>query len=180
MGREITYHFQYTSSEIYSAHRLRFLHGNQVKVVGLVGLLAEVFLVAQQLYPVALHRPAGSTWGTPFGMAIILAGLCLTFFLIAPVVDYRFNADWKKAYTLFLSKEAFRIADTSGNMPGTPIKWYYVKRVLENATVIVMFLGSDRVFVIIPKRLFENQEQEAFFRKILAKRTSIKTINVAG
>jgi hypothetical protein len=65
-------------------------------------------------------------------------------------------------------------------MPGTPIKWNYVNRVLENATVIVMLLGSDRVFVVIPKRLFENQEQEAFFRKILTKRTSIKTIKDAG
>jgi hypothetical protein len=171
MVREITYHFQYTSSEIYSAHRLRFLHGNQIKVVG---------LVAQQLYPEDLHRPAGSTWGTPIGMAIILGGLCLTILLIAPVVDYRFNADWKRAYALFLSKEAFRIEDTSGKMPGTPIKWNYVNRVLENATVIVMLLGSDRVFVVIPKRLFENQEQEAFFRKILTKRTSIKTIKDAG
>ncbi len=175
MNHEITYRFQYTSSEIYSAHRLRFLHSNQLKIVTSIGLLAEVYLIAQQLYPQALHRPAGSSWGTPIGLAILIVGLPLLVYLFSPLFDYRLNADWKKTFTLFLSKEAFRISETSGETPGVPIKWFRVKGVLENKKVFVLILGSERFFLIIPKRLFENQEQQAFIRDILAKRVSLKS-----
>jgi hypothetical protein len=175
MNHEITYRFQYTSSEIISAHRLRFLHGNQLRIVSGIGLVVEVYLIAQQLFPQALNRPAGANWGTPIGLAILIVGLPLLAYIFSPLFDYRFNPDWKKAFTLFLSKEAFRIYETSGETPGIPIKWFRVKRVLENKKVFVMILGSERVFIIIPRRLFENQEQKAFFQDILAKRTSAKS-----
>ena len=175
MNHEITYRFQYTSSEIYSAHRLRFLHGNQLRIVVGAGLLVEIYLIAQQLFPQALHPPAGSSWGTPIGLAILIVVLPLLAYVFSPIFDYYTKTDWKKAYTLFLTKEAFRISETSGEVSGNPIKWFRVTRVLENKMVIVMLLGSERIYVIIPKRLFENQEQEAFFRGILSKRALTKT-----
>lgn len=174
MAPELIYHFQYTAGEIISAHRLRFIHSAQLKVLSVVGLLAELFLIGQQLFPQALHRPAGSNWGAPFGTAILIIGLPALVYVFGPLLDYRTNADWKKAYTMTLTKEAFRIEAASGEKPGVPIKWYHFKRIVENGKVLVMFLSSERVFIIIPKRLFEDQEQENFFRNVISKKVSIK------
>jgi hypothetical protein len=175
MAHEIIYRFQYKPSEIYSAHRLRYLYSSQVRIIAGIALLVEIYLIAQQLFPQALRRPAASTWSTPVGVAFLLGLLPLVSYLVAPLLDYQFNPDWKKAFTLFLSKESFRFAETSGNNPGVPIKWFRVKRVLENKSVIVMLLGSERIFVIIPKRLFEDKEQEVFFREILSKKAALPT-----
>ena len=175
MAHELIYHFRYTADEVMSAYRLRFIHSLQLKVVAVVGFLAELFLIGQQLFPQALHRPAGSNWGAPVDAAIIIIGLPLLVYLIGPLLDYRTKPDWQKEYDMFLTKEAFRIEAATADKPGVPIKWYLFKRHIENDKVVVMFLNSERVFIIIPRRLFENQEQQAFFRNVLSKKVSNKT-----
>jgi hypothetical protein len=174
MANELTFNFQYTASEVYSAHRLRFIHSAQLRVLAVVGLLAELFLIGQQLFPQALRRPSGSNWGAPVGVAILIVGLPLMVYLFGPLLDYRTNPDWKKAYRMSLTKESFQIEATSGDKPSVPIKWYKFTRVVENNQVIVLFLGNERIFVIIPKRLIENQEQQAYLRNVLSKKVSIK------
>jgi hypothetical protein len=128
------------------------------KVAAALLALAGVFLI----------WVAGVRWWTilPFILAVLE-----WFNLLSPrplVIKYWFrkNPKFKERYHLTFDKSGIQFRTDSID---ARIAWDHYSKVLENDRLWLLVYGS-RMYTVIPKRAFENENQARRFRQLVAKR----------
>jgi hypothetical protein len=115
-----------------------------------------------------LWRSPSSHWfGVLFVAASAFFGLILVAaFLVIPPVAFRHQPKFRDEYSLSFSPEGihFRTEHIDSHL-----EWSIYSRVLVDAHTYLLYWGS-RTFTIIPRRVFQNAEQQGAFEQLLAER----------
>ncbi len=100
---------------------------------------------------------------TCFVAATAFALLLLAAFIIIPPLAFRREPKFQDDYSLSFSPEGicFRTAHIDSKL-----QWDMYSRVLVDARSYVMYYGSNQ-FSVIPKRVFQNREEQQSFEKLL-------------
>ncbi len=113
-------------------------------------------------------RSQSSHWfGVLFVGASATFGLILVAaFLVIPPLVFRHQPKFRDEYSLTFSPEGihFQTAHIDSHL-----EWSIYSRVLVDVNSYVLYWGS-RTFTIIPKRVFQNTEQQGTFEQLLAER----------
>lgn len=164
MDKELAFTFKYEEGDVISAQRLRAVSSARLKILAVICAVGVLFLTAVQVFPHLIRLPH-SRWPVPLGAAATFLGVFLLLYLLAPHLDFRVNADWKQTFHLRLDEESLYLS-CPDMAAGYAQNWRSVSKVLENERVFILIFGDELDFLILPKRLF-SQEQEAFFRRML-------------
>ena len=113
-------------------------------------------------------RSPSSHW---FGVLSIVASaffglILIAAFLIIPPVAFRHQPKFHDEYSLTFSPEGihFRTDHIDSHL-----EWSIYSRVVVYAHTYLLYWGS-RTFTIIPRRVFQNAEQQRAFEQLLAER----------
>jgi len=157
----VTLSFRYLQSDIVRAMRSHYasLLRPRLDIVVAVGLAA---------LGVYFWRLPSSHWfGVLFVAASAVFGLILVAaFLVIPPLSFRHQPKFRDEYSLTFSPEGihFQTAHIDSHL-----EWSIYSSVLVDAYSYVLYWGT-RTFTIIPKRVFQNTEQQGTFEQLLADR----------
>jgi hypothetical protein len=153
--------FRYLKSDIVRAMRSHYASRlrPRLDIVMAVGLAA--------LGAYFWRSPSSHWFGVLFVGASAVFGLILvTTFLIIPSLAFRHQPKFRDEYSLTFSPEGihFQTAHIDSHL-----EWSIYSQVLVDAYSYVLYWGSQ-TFTIIPKRVFQNTEQQGAFEQLLAER----------
>jgi hypothetical protein len=153
--------FRYLKSDIVRAMRSHYASHLRPRL----DIVLAVGLAALGVY---FWRPPSSHWfGVLFVGASAFLGLILvTAFLVIPPLAFRHQPKFRDEYSLTFSPEGihFQTAHIDSHL-----EWSIYSRVLVDADSYILYWGSQ-TFTIIPKRVFQNADQQAAFEQLLAER----------
>jgi hypothetical protein len=113
------------------------------------------------------RSPSSHWFGVLFVGASAVFGLILiAAFLVIPPLAFRHQPKFRDEYSLTFSPEGihFRTAHIDSHL-----EWSIYSRALVDAHSYVLYWGS-RTFTVIPKRVFQNMEQQGAFEQLLVER----------
>jgi hypothetical protein len=99
------------------------------------------------------------------GTSTVFALILVAAFLVIPQLAFRYEPKFRDEYSLTFSPEniQFRTANIDSHL-----EWSLYTKVLVNAHAYLLYWGS-RTFTVIPKRIFQNTQQQEAFDELLAK-----------
>jgi len=155
----ISLSFRYLKSDIVRAMRSHYASHlrPRLDIVMAVGLAA--------LGAYFWRSPSSHWFGVLFVGASAVFGLILVAaFLVIPPLAFRYQPKFRDEYSLTFSPEDihFQTAHVDSHL-----EWGIYLRVLVDAHSYLLYWGS-RTFTIIPKRIFQNTEQQGAFEQLLA------------
>jgi hypothetical protein len=155
--------FSYLKSDIVRAMRFHYASLLRPKL----DIAVAVALAALGAY---FWRSPGSHWfGVLFVGASIAFGLILiAAFLIIPPLAFRRQPKFRDAYSLIFSPEGIHFQTPRID---SHLEWSIYSRVLVDADSYLLYWGS-RTFTIVPKRVFQNMDQQSAFEQLLAERVA--------
>jgi len=110
----------------------------------------------------------GNHWfGVLFvGASVVFGFILAVAFLVIPAVAFRYQPKFRDEYTLTFSPDGihFQTAHVDSRL-----EWTIYSQVLVDVYSYMLYWGS-RTFTIIPKRVFQNSEQQDAFEQLLAER----------
>ena len=114
-----------------------------------------------------LWRLPSSRW---FGVFCVVASAAFVLFLFAafviiPPLAFRLEPKYRNAYSLTFSPEGINFGTANID---SQLQWQLYSRALVDAYSYLLYYGS-RTFSVIPKRVFQNAEQQAAFERLLAR-----------
>jgi hypothetical protein len=153
--------FRYLKSDIVRAMRSHYasLLRPRLDIVMAVGLAA---------LGVYLWRSPSSHWlGVLFVGASAVFGLILVAaFLIIPPWAFRHQPKFRDEYSLTFSPEGIHFQTVHID---SHLEWTLYSQVVVDAYSYVLYYGVQ-TFTVIPKRVFQNTEQQGVFERLLAER----------
>lgn len=156
-----TFHLCFRSSEqdFVSAMRTHFASRLRLK-------LDLVIAVAAALLGIFVWRSLNLPWyGIPLlGLSAVLVFLLIAAFSLIPKFIFRREAKFRDEYSLTFSSDGihFRTAHIDSQL-----QWSLYCRALVDVRSFILHYGS-RSFTVIPKRVFENAEQQATFERLIS------------
>jgi len=101
-------------------------------------------------------------------VAVIFALMLLAAFVVIPKCIFRSEPRFQDDYTLAFSTEGihFQTKHIDSNL-----QWHMYTRALVDAHSYLLYYGS-RQFSLVPKRVFDNDEQRQSFEQLLAQHVS--------
>ena len=163
MPEEIALRFRYTEAEWISAVRTyysRILHLKIDLVVGLVAITAGV--------------TAWILWGYSVANVLIMVGgavLLIYVFLalvLIPKLSFGRQPKLRDEYSLCFSNQGIRFKTQHID---SNLQWALYTDVWEGPDSYLLLYGKG-LFSVVPKRLFESEEQELLFRELLKRHIS--------
>lgn len=113
-----------------------------------------------------LWRSPDSHWFGVFclGASSVFLLLLLAALVILPALAFRLEPKYRDDYSLVFSPEGihFRTAQIDSQL-----QWSLYSRALVDKNSYILYYGS-RTFTVIPKRVFQNPEQQKVFDQLLA------------
>ena len=164
MSKEFVVRFKCDERDAVSAYRLRLLDSFGIKalvVIGLIGTAAiSVIVFSADSIPLSflgrLVIPA-----ILLLFSTVLPGL---LYLFGGQLDFRWHPAWQWKCQWHFSQDrlftTFDDEDTTGE-----IEWSFATKVLENDRVYVLVGKSEADYLVVPKQMFETEQQETFFRE---------------
>ena len=142
--------FKYTEDEYVSAvqsYYARTFHIWTYLIALGVVLLASLYLWFSTGEPVVI-----------FGLSVFLliVALPLIFYFVTPRTTFRREPHFHDLYWLHFSEEEIEFKTEHVN---SNLEWSLYQKVWENKNFYLLFYG-ERLFTIIPKRVFESEAQE--------------------
>ena len=115
-----------------------------------------------------LWRSPSSHWFGIFcvGASAIFGLILIAAFLVIPPLAFGNDPKYRDEYSLTFSPEGIHFQTAQIN---SHLEWTIYSRVLVDAHSYLLYWGS-RTFTIIPKRVFQNPEQQGAFEQLLAER----------
>jgi len=128
-------------------------------------IVMAVGLVALGAY---FWRSPSSHW---FGVLFVVASaffalILVAAFLVIPPVAFRHQPKFRDEYSLTFSPDGIHFQTEHIN---SHVEWSIYSRALVDAHSYLLYWGS-RTFTIIPRRVFQNTEQQGAFEQLLAER----------
>jgi hypothetical protein len=158
MNESINLSFRYSRSDIVRAVRSHYASRMRPRL----DLVLAVGLAVIGAY---LWRFPSSHWSGVFAVAASAAFLLLLFaaFVVSPSLAFRLEPKYRGDYSLIFSREGiqFRTAHIDSQL-----QWSLYSRALVDAYSYILYYGS-RTFTVIPKRVFQNSEQQKTFEQML-------------
>ncbi len=163
MNSTINLSFRYAESDYVRALRAHYasrlrLRLDIVVTLALAGIGAYLW-----------HSPRGHWLGIACIVVAVAFGLMLVAaFTIIPPLAFRREPKFRDHYSLTFSPEGihFRTAHIDSQL-----QWSMYSRALIDTHSYVLYYSS-RQFTVIPKRVFENVEQQQVFEQLLAQHVS--------
>jgi len=126
-----------------------------------------VAVVAAPLGVYLWHSPE-SRW---YGMALVSVSAVFTLLLIAafgiiPHLAFRREMKFRDEYTLAFSPDGIRFHTEHIE---SQLQWSLYSHALVTADSYILYYG-EAVFSLIPKRVFQNAEQQAVFEELLSQK----------
>src|SRR5258706_8932494 len=159
MNETIHLSFRYAKSDIVRAMRS---HYASVMCPRLDMVMAVVLAVVGAY----LWRSPGSHWSGVFavGASVIFVFFLFAAFVIGPPLAFRLEPKYRDDYSLIFSPEGIHFRTVHID---SQLQWSLYSRALVDAYSYILYYGS-RTFSVIPKRVFENSEQQRAFEELLA------------
>ena len=113
------------------------------------------------------RSPSSHWFGVLFvGTSVVFSLILIAAFLVIPAFAFRHQPKFRDEYSLTFVPEGihFQTAHVDSHL-----EWSIYSRVLVDTHSYVLYWGSQ-TFTIIPKRVFQNAEQQAVFEHLLAER----------
>jgi YcxB-like protein len=153
--------FRYLESDIVRAMRTHYASRLRLK-------MDIVVIIAAGALGVYFWRSTDSPW---FGASLIILSAVLALMLVAafgviPHVAFRRQSKYHDEYSLTFTPEAIHFKTSHID---SELQWGLYNRALIDAHSIILYYGSDQ-FTVIPKRVFENAEQQAEFQRLISEK----------
>ena len=163
MSETVSLSFRYAESDYVRALRAHYSSRLRVRR----DLIAAIVLALLGFY----------SWRSPdyhwFGAFCLVASLVLVLmlfaaFVVIPPLAFRSEAKFRDDYSLTLSQDGihFRTANIDSHL-----QWSLYSRALIDKHSYVLYYGS-RQFTVIPKRVFQDAEQQKIFEQLLTQHVS--------
>jgi hypothetical protein len=98
------------------------------------------------------------------GVSVLLSLMLVAAFLIIPPLAFRREPKFRDEYSLTFSQESIRFKTEHID---SVLQWNMYSKALIDAHSYVLYYGTGS-FSVIPKRAFENADQQAAFKELLA------------
>ncbi|MBI1878388.1 MAG: YcxB family protein [Chloroflexi bacterium] len=100
-----------------------------------------------------------------FGVSVFLLIVAtpLIFYFVTPRTVFRREPNFHNIYTLRFTEDGLEFKTENVN---SKLDWKLYRQVWENKAFYLLFYG-ERLFTVIPKRVFESAAQERQFRELL-------------
>jgi len=169
MDKELTFELDYKHDEVISAQRMRGLESSRWKFLLIISVVCTVGLIARRLYFWYNQGAIPADWFNQIGVAVVFILVPLLVYFFVPLLDFWLNPIWRRKLDLNLQADKLRVT-ARGKSEGLELQWSRVNKVLENKKAFVVFAGSENAFLILPKRVFK--ENESDFREMLKQKAS--------
>jgi hypothetical protein len=111
------------------------------------------------------HSPSSHWSGVFFvGASAVFVLFLLAAFVIVPPLAFRLNAKYRDDYSLTFSPDGIHFHTVHID---SELQWGLYSRALVDTYSYILYYGS-RTFSVIPKRVFQDAEQERAFERLLA------------
>jgi hypothetical protein len=169
MTAQVRLQLNYREDEVVEAQRMRFVDSSRFKLGITLAIIGTVILTAQQVYFWYDKGGIPASWFTLAIWPAIFIGVGGVVYAIAPSIDFRLNPVWKHTLEIYLTEDKLELI-TPGQAQGFEWQWARLKKVLENKKVYILFFSSDQEFLILPKRIFG--EQDSYFQETIKRSAS--------
>ncbi len=166
--------FEIAANDLVEANRIH-LRG---KLAWLL-LFFSIGLIAVWVY-VILSKPMGLGTDLLLGLLVIvvgalggLGGYALQYFLIVPIsagISYRQQRSLRRSFNLSWNEDG--VATTSASATGL-MPWSDYRKWLEGKNLFLLY-HSNRLYQLVPKRAFVDQEGVTRFREELRRRIAVR------
>jgi hypothetical protein len=158
-----TFHlcFRYSEQDFVRAVRIHFASRLRLKL--------DLFIsVTAALLGTYVWRSLNLPWyGIPLlGVSALLVLLLITAFGLIPGLIFRREAKFRDEYSLTFSPDGIHFRTTHID---SQLQWSMYTRGLVDAHSFILYYGSSS-FTVIPKRVFENAEQQEAFEHFISQR----------
>lgn len=168
MSTDLTLQFRYTEAEYVAAVRLFYNHKFHIPTYAVgVGIL----LPAGFLFWLYSQEPVILFGWSVFALIVLTP---LIFYVVTPHTHFRRDARFHDTYWLHFSEDGLEFKTTHVN---SQLDWKLYQQVWENRQFYLLFYG-ERLFTIIPKRVFANANQEAQFKDLLQRKISAQFLEL--
>jgi hypothetical protein len=159
MNATINLSFRYSESDFVRGMRSHYASHLRLRL----DIVMAVVLAAVGAY---FWRSPSSHW---FGVILVGASAAFALILVAafviiPPLVFRREPKFRDDYSLTFSEEGIRFRTVHVD---SQLQWSLYSRALVDAYSYVLHYGS-RSFTVIPKRVFQNAEQQRAFEQLLA------------
>ncbi|MFN8458952.1 MAG: YcxB family protein [Anaerolineae bacterium] len=162
MSADLTLQFQYTEAEYVAAVRSFY---NRKFHIPTYAVGVGIVLLAGFLFWLYSREPVILFGWSVFALIVLTP---LIFYVITPHTHFRREANFCDTYWLRFSEEGLEFKTTHVN---SQLDWQLYRQVWENRQFYLLFYG-ERLFTVIPKRVFADAAQETQFRELLQRKIS--------
>jgi len=152
--------FVNTEREYGEATRLYFSRTKRIKIDTIIG-------IAVLLYGIWLWMIEGYSLASVFFIGVGVLGFSIRYLssYILPQIRFKQEPKFKDEYTLIFGDEGLEFKTEHLN---SKLDWTYYYKALESNNLYLLMYGKG-LFTIVPKRAFNNKEQESEFRNMISK-----------
>jgi hypothetical protein len=160
MNDVINLSFRYSKDDIARATRSHYTSRMRPRL----DIVMAVLLAAAGAY--LLRSPGSHLFGVfAVGASVAFLFLLLAAFVIVPALAFRLEPKYRDDYSLIFSQEGIHFRTVHID---SQLLWSLYSRALVDAHSYLLYHGS-RTFTVIPKRVFENSEQQSAFEQMLGR-----------
>jgi len=159
MNETISLSFRYSESDIARAVRSHYASRMRPRL----DIVMAIGLAAAGGY---LWRFPSSHWSGVFaiGASAVFVLFLLAAFVVAPPLVFRLTPKYRDDYSLTFSAQGIHFQTVHID---SHLQWSLYSRALIDAYSCILYHGA-RTFTVIPKRVFQNSEQERAFEQMLS------------
>jgi hypothetical protein len=159
MNESIHLSFRYSKGDIARATRSHYASRMRPRL----DIVMAVLLAAAGAY--LLRSPGSHSSGVfALGASVAFLLLLLAAFVIVPALAFRLQPKYRDEYSLIFSPEGihFRTVHIDSRL-----QWSLYSHALVDAHSYLLYHGT-RTFTVVPKRVFQNSEQQRAFGQMLS------------
>ena len=158
MSEAINLSFRYAKSDIVRAMRSHYASHMRPRL----DIITAFLLAVVGAY---LWRSPSTRWfgGFAIGASAVFVLFLFVAFVVGPPLAFRLEPEYRNDYSLIFSPEGIHFRTVHVD---SQLQWSLYSRTLVDAYSYILYHGS-RTFTIIPKRVFQNPEQQRAFEELL-------------
>ena len=161
--------FQYTQSEYIRAERQYLIYSKTIHKYDIA--LVAIFLLLSVVYMLFSSFSIFSI--LTFGLVIVVIGLGSYLYILMPILKFKQTTKYHEEYTLIFSKDTIRFKTPSIE---SEMKWD-IYSALWDSHDFYYLIQAPRIYTLIPKRVFKDQNEKQIFEEIAQSRvTAIKHV----
>lgn len=151
--------FQYTQNEYVQAERQylianKTLHTYDIAIAAVFLLLSVVYMFFSSFSIISILI---------FGLVIIITAMGCYIYFLMPVLKFKQTAKYHEEYTLIFSKDTIRFKTPSIE---SEMKWDIYSEIWNNHDFYYL-IQAPRIYTLIPKRIFKDQNEKQAFEEIV-------------